>query len=150
MHGLTLKRRNLWTMSCEALFQNIAASLTPEMLVKRCRKHQIPVPGADCGSVALFQVAHEACHRNSPFARQLQRYFNRKHTVAVTQLAPLQPEALRTTVESTLMGGQTALPDALPGILWAVRSDPREAVRPIEKSLIDELHWLSHCLFMGQ
>ena len=150
MHSLTLKRRKLWTMSCEALFQNIAASLTPEMLVKRFRKHQIPMPGADRGSVALFQVAHEACHRDSPFARQLQRYFNRKHIVSITQLAPLQPEALRTTVESTLMGSQTALPDVLPGILWAVCSDPREAVRPIEKSLIDELHWLSHCLLLAQ
>ncbi len=54
------------------------------------------------------------------------------------------------TVEALLTDSQTALPDTLPGVLWAISSDPREAVRPIEKTLIDALHWLSHCLLLAQ
>jgi hypothetical protein len=42
MPSSTLNRRKLWTMSCETLFQNVSASLTPELIIKLCRKHQIP------------------------------------------------------------------------------------------------------------
>ena len=150
MHSSALYRRKLWTMSCEALFQNFAASLTPEMIVKLCRKHQIPLPGDNHGNMALFQVAHKHCHRDSPFSRQLQRYLNRKHIMLIKQLALLQPEALHSTVESLLTDCRTVLPNTLPGILWAICSDPREAIRPIEKSLIDALYLLSHCLLLAQ
>ena len=150
MPSSTLNRRKLWTMSCETLFQNVSASLTPELIIKLCRKHQIPLPGADRGKVALFQLAHEHCHHDSPFARQVQRHLNRKHIALIVQIALLQPEDLRATVESLLLGDQPILPDTLPGILWAVCSDPREAVRPTEQLLLDELHLLSRCLLLAQ
>ena len=150
MHSSALNRRKLWAMSCETLFQNVAASVPPEMLVKLCRRYQLPVPDANRGQVALFQAVHEYCHLDSPFSRQLQRYLTRKHAALTAQLALLQPDALRDTVETLLKDFQTTLPDSLPGILWAVSSDPRESVRPVEKLLIDELHWLSHCLLLAQ
>ncbi len=150
MHSSTLNRRKLWSMSCETLFQNFAASLTPDLIVKFCRRHQIPLPNSNRGKVALFQAAHHHCHRDSPFARQLQRYLNRRHAALITQFALRQPEALQSIVESLLMGAETDMPDTLPGILWAICSDPRESVRSIEKLLIDELHGLSHCLLLAQ
>lgn len=150
MHSSALNRRKLWAMSCETLFQNAAASVAPEMLGKLYRRYQIPLPDADRGKVALYQVAHEYCHHDSPFSRHIQRYLNRKHIALITQFALCQPENLRVTVEALIKGSQTTLPDTLPGILWAVSSDPREAVRPLEKLLIDELHWLSHCLLLAQ
>ncbi|PON15046.1 hypothetical protein C2W62_25895 [Candidatus Entotheonella serta] len=109
-----------------------------------------PLPETDCDKVALYQVAHEYCHHDTPFSRQLQRYLNRKHAASIAQFAIAQPEDLRVTVEALMMDSQTALPDNLPGVLWAISSDPREAVRPIEKILIDALHWLSHCLLLSQ
>jgi hypothetical protein len=150
MHSSTLNRRKLWTMSCETLFQNVSASLTPALIIKLCGKHQIPLPGANRGKVALFQLTHEHCHHDSSFAQQVQRHLNRKHTALIAQMALLQPEDLRATVESLFLGGQPIPPDTLPGILWAVCSDPREAVRSTEQSLIDELHLLSHCLLLAQ
>ena len=137
-------------MTCETLFQNLAASLTPEMITKLCRRHQITLPEAKHGKVAIFQLAHKHCHRDAPFARQLQRYLNRKHAVAITRLSLLQPDDIQAHIEALLSGSQTALPESLPGILWAVSSDPREGVRPIEQMLVDELHLLSHCLLLAQ
>lgn len=150
MHSSALNRRKLWAMSCETLFQNAAASVAPEMLIKLYRRYQIPIPETDRDKVALYQVAHEYCHHDTPFSRQLQRYLNRKHAASIAQFAIAQPEDLRVTVEALMMDSQTALPDNLPGVLWAISSDPRKAVRPIEKILIDALHWLSHCLLLSQ
>ncbi len=44
MPSSALNRRKLWTMSCEVLFQNFAASLTPDLIVKLCRRYQYPIP----------------------------------------------------------------------------------------------------------
>ncbi len=150
MQHLILNRRKLWTMSCETLFQNFAASLNPELITKLCRKHHIPLPSDTRGQVALFQLAHEHCHCDSTFAREIQRYLNRKHTVLIAQLTPLGLDGLRSTIDTLLLESRAVLPNTLPGVLWAVCSDPRGAVRPLEKLLIDELHFLSHGLLLAQ
>ena len=151
MHPSTLNRRKLWSMSCETLFQNVAASVPVATLVKFCRRRQIPLPPEHHGRAALYHEVHEHCHHDSPFSRHLQRYLNRKHSAAIAQAAQLQPDALRDTVEALLAASRlTTLPETLPGLLWAVSSDPRDSVRPLEKRLIDGLHWQSHCLLLAQ
>jgi hypothetical protein len=137
-------------MSCEALFQNFAASLTPAMMTKCCRKYRIPLPKDNPCIVDLFHTAHAHSHCDSPFSRHLQRYLNRKHAPSITQFAKLQPEALQATIEPLLLSCQTRVPDTLPGVLWAICSDSREDIRPIEKFLLDKLHWLSHYLLLAQ
>ena len=151
MHPSTLNRRKLWSMSCETLFQNVVASVPVETLVKLCRRRQMSLPPEHHGRAAIYHEAHEHCHHDSPFSRHLQRYLNRKHSAAIAQAAQLQPDDLRDAVEALLAASRlTTLPETLPGLLWAVSSDSRESVRPIEKRLIDGLHWQSHCLLLAQ
>lgn len=150
MTASALNRRKLWTMSCEVLFQNFAASLTPDFIVKLCRRYQYPVPDANHGDLALYHLAHEHCHRDSPFSRQVQRYLNRKYEAHIAQMAQLSPPDVRARVAEVLAQEQTPSASLLPGIMWAVCSDPRQEVRPIEQFFIEELHLRSHCLLLAQ
>ena len=45
---------------------------------------------------------------------------------------------------------QVQASNLLPGMMWAVCSDPRQDVRPIEQFFIEELHLRSHCLLLAQ
>lgn len=150
MTSSALSRRKLWTMSCEALFQNFAASLAPDFIVKLCRRFQYPVPDANQSDLALYHLAHEHCHRDSPFSRQVQRYLNRKYEAPISQLAQLSPSDVRARVASILAQQQAPSSTALPGVMWAVCSDPRPELRPIEKFFIEELHLRSHWLLLAQ
>ena len=145
-----LSRRKLWTMSCETLFQNFAASLTPDFIVKLCRRFQYPVPDASHSSLALYHLAHEHCHRDSPFSRQVQRYLNRRYEAPILQMAQLPPSDVRARVAAVLAQQQAPSSSTLPGVMWAVCSDPRQELRPIEKFFIEELHLRSHCLLLAQ
>ena len=145
-----LNRRKLWTMSCEALFQNFAASLAPDFIVKLCRRFQYPVPDASHSNLALYHLAHEHCHRDSPFSRQVQRYLNRRYEAPISQLAQLSPSDVRARVAAILAQQQASSSSALPGVMWAVCSDPRQELRPIEKFFIEELHLRSHWLLLAQ
>lgn len=145
-----LSRRKLWTMSCEALFQNFAASLSPDFIVKLCRRFQYPVPDASHSNLALYHLAHEHCHRDSPFSRQVQRYLNRRYEAPISQLAQLSPSDVRARVASVLAQQQAPSSSALPGVMWAVCSDPRQELRPIEKFFIEELHLRSHWVLLAQ
>ena len=150
MTSPALNRRKLWTMSCETLFQNVAASLTPDLIVKFCRRYQYPLPDANHGNLALYHLAHEHCHRDSPFSRQMQRYLNRKYAALISQIAQLLPSDVRARVTAVLAQEKGQSPGQLPGMMWAVCSDPRQEMRPIEQFLIEELHLRSHCLLLAQ
>ena len=143
-----LGQRKLWTITCESLLQIVCSSLSPEEIVQLCRKHLITLPEARCGRVALYQVVHAQCHLDSPFSRQVQCALNRQHAVTIGHLAATSPEAVRHTVEVILMAGNAELPGDIAGIIWAVASDPRPALRPIEQTLAETLHLLSHCLLL--
>ena len=150
MPSSALNRRKLWTMSCEVLFQNFAASLTPDLIAKLCRRYQYPLPNANHSDLALYHLAHEHCHRDSPFSRQVQRYLNRRHAALVSQIAQLPPLAVRARVTEVLAEEQAQSSNLLPGMMWAVCSDPRQDVRPIEQFFIEELHLRCHCLLLAQ
>ena len=150
MTNSALNRRKVWTMSCEALFQNFAASLPPDLVVKLCRRYQYPLPDAGHSDLALYHLAHEHCHRDSPFSRQVQRYLNRRHETLISQIAQLQPSDVRAKVVAVLTQEQASPPNLLPAMMWAVCSDPRREVRPIEKFFIEELHLRSHFLLLAQ
>ena len=145
-----LIRRKLWTMSCEVLFQNFAASLTPDLIVKLCRRYQYPLPDANFSDLALYHLAHEHCHRDSPFSRQVQRYLNRRYEAFISQIAQLPPSDVRVRVTDVLAQKQVQSGSLLPGTMWAVCSDPRPELRPIEQFLTEELHLRSHCLLLAQ
>ena len=145
----TLGQRKLWTITCESLLQIVFSSLPPEEIVQLCRKHLITLPEARSGRVALYQVAHTQCHLDSPFSRQVQRALNCKHAVTIERLAATSPEAVRHTVEAILMAGSVELPGDIAGIIWAVASDPRPALRPLEQTLTDTLHLRSHDLLLS-
>jgi hypothetical protein len=138
-------------MSCETLFQNLAASLAPELIAKLCRRHQYPLPGADHTDLALYHLAHEHCHRDSPFSRRMQRYLNRRYEAFIAQIAQLTPSDVRAKV-SKLLAQQEQPQSAilLPALMWAVCSDPRQELRPIEQFFVEELHLRSHCLLLAQ
>lgn len=150
MTSTALNRRKLWAMSCETLFQNLAASLTPDFIVKLCRRYQYPLPDANYSDLALYHLAHEHCHRDSPFSRQVQRCLSRKHEALIAQIAQLPPSDVRARVAEVLAQQQAPSANLLPGIMWAVCSDPRQALRPIEQFFIEELHLRSHCLLLAQ
>ena len=150
MTASALNRRKLWTMSCETLFQNFAASLTPDFIIKLCRRYQYPVPDANHSDLALYHLAHEHCHRDSPFSRQVQRYLNRRYEALISQIAQLSPPDVRARVAAVLAQEQASSASLLPSIMWAVCSDPRQEVRPIEQFFIEELHLRSHCLLLAQ
>jgi hypothetical protein len=143
-----LGQRKLWTITCESLLQIVSSSLSPGEIDQLCRKHQITLPEARRGRVALYQVAHTQCHLDSPFSRQVQRALNRQHAVTIERLAATSPEAVRHTVEAILMAGSVELSGDIAGVIWAVASDPRPALRPIEQTLADTLHLLGHCLLL--
>ena len=149
MTNSALNRRKVWTMWCETLFQNFAASLTPEFIVKLCRR-QYPVPSVSRSDFALFHLAHEHCHRDSPFSRQVQRYLNRRHEALISQIAQLSPSEVRARVTEMLAQQEAPALSPLPGMMWAVCSDPRPDLRPIERCFIEELHLRSHCLLIDQ
>jgi hypothetical protein len=143
-------RRKLWTMTCENLFQILAASLSPEEIGRLCHKHGVALPEAPHSQVALYQLAHKQCHRDSPFSRQVQRYLNRKHTAVVRHFAATSPELVRQEVETRLTADSPGIPADMAGVIWAVSSDPRQTIRPVAQWLVDELHLLSHCLLLAQ
>ena len=151
MPSSVVNRRKLWTMSCETLFQNLAASLAPEFIVKLCRRYQYPLPAPNHSDLALYHLAHEHCHRDSPFARQVQRYLNRRYEALIWRIAQLSPSDVRAKVSEILAQREQAQSASLlPGVMWAVCSDPRQEVRPIEQFFIEELHLRSHCLLLAQ
>ena len=150
MTSSALNRRKLWTMSCETLFQNIAASLAPDFIVKLCRRCQYPLPDANHSDLALYHLAHEHCHRDSPFSRQVQRYLNRRYEALISQMTQLSPSDVRAKVMAVLAQEQAPSPSLLPGMMWAVCSDPRQELRPIEQFFVEELHLRSHCLLLAQ
>ena len=150
MTASALNRRKVWTMSCEALFQNFAASLTPEFIVKLFRRHRYPVPDATFNDVALFHLAHEYCHRDSPLSRQVQRYLNRKYEGLISRIAQLPPLSVRAETAKVLTQEAFSVANPLPGMLWALCSDPREEIRSIEKVFIEELHLRSHSMLLAQ
>lgn len=150
MTSSALNRRKLWTMTCEALFQNFAASLTPDFIAKLCRRYHYPLPDANHSNLALYHLAHEHCHRDSPFSRHVQRYLNRRYEAMISLIAQLSPSDVRARVAGMLAEEQAQSPSLLPGMMWAVCSDPRQEVRPIEQFFIEELHLRSHCLLLAQ
>ena len=150
MTASALNRRKLWTMSCEALFQNFVASLTPDFIVKLCRRYQYPVPDAGRSTVAFYHLAHEHCHLDSPLSRHVQRYLNRRYEGLVSQIAQLPPPSVRAKAAEVLVQEQSSTTNLLPGMLWAVCSDPRREIRPIEKAFVEELHLRSHCMLLAQ
>ena len=145
-----LNRRKLCTLSCEALFQNFAASLTRDLIAKLCRRYQYPVPHARHSDIAFFHLAHELCHRDSPLSRQVQRYLNRRHERLISILAQSSPSSVRARAAEVLAQKQSATTNLLPGMLWALCSDPRQEIRPIEKVFIEELHLRSHSMLLAQ
>ncbi len=150
MSSSALNRRKLWTMSCETLFQNFAASLTPDFIAKLCRRFQYPLPDANHSDLALYHLAHEHGHRDSPFSRQVQRHLSRKYEGISSQIAQLPPPDVRARVTAVLAQQQAPSASLLPGMMWAVCSDPRQEIRPIEQFFIEELHLRSHCLLLAQ
>ena len=150
MTASALNRRKLWAMSCESLFQNLAASLTPDFIIKLCRRYRYPVPNTSLSGVALYHLAHEHCHRDSPLSRHVQRCLNRRHQGFIAQMASLSPLAVCAKTADVLAQKQALATNLLPGILWAVCSDPRQQIRPIEKAFIEELHLRSHGMLLAQ
>ncbi|MGE3538476.1 MAG: DUF2325 domain-containing protein [Candidatus Tectimicrobiota bacterium] len=145
-----LGRRKIWTMSCESLVQILASSLLPDELLTLCRKYDLAISGAEHEHPALYQLAHKQCHHAGPFARQVQRLLDRQHALALRRFAALSPEALRQTVTTMLASDPTEEKCDIASVIWAVASDPRPAVRPLEQRLTDELHWLSYGLLLAQ
>ncbi len=68
----------------------------------------------------------------------------------MSQIAQLPPLAVRARVTEVLAEEQVQSSNLLPGMMWAVCSDPRPEVRPIEQFFIEELHLRSHCLLLAQ
>jgi hypothetical protein len=138
-------------MTCESLFQIVSASLSLEDITRLFRKHRLALPEASRGKVALYQEAHEQCHRPTLLARRLQRYLDRKHAAVIRRLTLASPEQVRGLVHTALNEGCLKTPvDDIAGLIWAVASDPRPDFRAIEQTLVGELHLLSHCLLVAQ
>ena len=150
MRNFTSVRRKLWTMSCESIFQNIAASLSRTVFEKLFTKHSMAFPESKYGQVALYQEAHKHCHHDGPFSRYIQRYLNRKHGPLIKRVAMNSPEIARLTIEAMLMANTIARAEELAGFLWAITSDPRPELRTLEQGFVEELHLLSHCLLLAQ
>jgi len=53
-------------------------------------------------------------------------------------------------VEAMLRADSPTLPADNAGVIWAVASDPRPAMRAVEQALVEELHLLSHCVLLAQ
>jgi hypothetical protein len=120
MLNFTSVRRKLWTMSCESIFQNIAASLSRTVLEKLFAKYSMAFPESKYGQVALYQEAHKHCHHDGPFSRYIQRYLNRKHDPLIRRVATSSPEIARLTIEAMLIDNDMARAEDLAGFLWAI------------------------------
>jgi hypothetical protein len=148
MYRLPVNRRKLWSMKCESLFQIIASSLSPEVLERWCQKHQMSRPAPITGKADWYQWAHEQCHQDSPFARRMQHYLNRKHAAVLARFRVRTPDSIRQMVETIVAQAETALPKDMAGIMWAIASDPRQEFRAWEDMLVNGLHLLSHHLLV--
>jgi DNA-binding transcriptional regulator YbjK len=135
-------------MKCETLFQIMASSLTSDTLVKCSKKCKVPVPTCLKGEADLYQWAHELCHQDSLFTRHMQRYLDRKHAMAMTRVSASDPERLQQLIEHIMMQAETTLPKDIAGIIWAISSDARAEIRPLEETLINGLHILGHALLL--
>jgi regulator of replication initiation timing len=137
-------------MACESLFQIVAASLAPDEITRLCQKHQIALPQASHGTIALYHLTHRQCHRDAPLARQIQRDLTRRYATAIARLNACPPAEARQMVEAMLRADSPTLPADIAGIIWAVASDPRPGMRAVEQALVEELHLLSHCVLLAQ
>jgi Uncharacterized protein conserved in bacteria (DUF2325) len=144
----TLSRRKLWAMTCESIFQILSSSLAAEEVEKLCHKYRLPMPAVRYGKVALYQAAHKQCHHDVPFSRQIQRYLNRKHAAVIRRFVAANAEQAQHAVKALLTTDSPTLPAELAGVIWAIASDPRAEMRPIEQALAEELHLRSHCLLL--
>ena len=122
-------RARIWDVRCEALdlilvgsfdwreLHNLIVSAGEEAELERCR----PVPLED----RVFQVAHALSHRaEGGFARALERRLDAMHAALIERV---DATAERKVVEWCLQTDLRRRPPVT-GHVWAVATDPREAV----------------------
>jgi len=96
MHNSALNRRKLWTMSCEALFQNLAASLRPEMIVKHLKNMEIQLTRDKTHLQYKYDVLEQRCKAIEK-QRQTAQVANMPERMAPRELKKLHYELAKQT-----------------------------------------------------
>lgn len=80
-------------------------------------------------------LVHRACHHEPATARRVSDLLDLQYLDAIVTVRCLEPDALRERVDSWVA---RPVPAELPGLLWALCTDPRDAVHALGARLCHE------------
>ncbi len=132
-----MNRIKLWEVACATRDAVIATSFSWEELesISGCLGYHMDPPryqeASDRASIVLLN-AHRICHSQNAFSEHLQAILDSIHSEAILFLkGKKQFEAFQWAT-----GDLEKMPISLPGLMWALASDPRSQMRSVEQSLL--------------
>ena len=132
-----MNRIKLWDVSCSTRDAILATSFTWEELenISACLGFEMEPPKFhedSCrGSIVLLN-AHRICHSRNVFSEHLQTILDSIHSEAIEFLNGKK----QFIAFQWATGDLEKLPVSLPGLMWALASDPRSEMRSVEQSLL--------------
>lgn len=130
------ERRHIWDLNCMEKDVVLASSFGWQELEALCKGAGLD-PSCDCPhglprDYAVCVLAHEACHEGTGAALRIEGFLNRVHRAEVRLVSESCPGSIH---QRCVVAEMEHIPN-LPGLLWAVLSDPREELRCIQHYLI--------------
>ncbi len=128
-------RRHLWDLDCLERDLVLATSFDWQELEAFCRGEGMD-PGVSPEGLprdyVTLALVHKACHEETPLATRIEGFLNQVHRHEIRLIATICPCVLE---RETMAREPEAIRD-IPGFLWAVLSDPREGIRPVERHIV--------------
>ncbi len=123
-------RQNIWNIGCQALDLVLIGSFEWRELHNLLSSTQL-APQLEASSLpieeALFKLAHDLCHAETPFSCHVQSVLDRLHHQTIAEVRASDPQPLvEWCAHGALNSGYK-----LAGLVWAMATDHREAVKRV-------------------
>lgn len=134
-------RRRLWEVSCSAKDAVLWTSFTWEELRQLAERSFFPLDYPPAGaradaSVFVVSAVHKACDERNAYSERVDRLLEDLHGDSALVVATTPADEAADWIGAEL----SSLPVPLPGLIWAVVSDPRPEMRAVEGGLLWRLH----------
>lgn len=143
-------RRRIWEIGCIGIDAVLASSFdSDELPAIDAAFHSARVSPAAPGltlpqDLLAFGIAHHLCHDENPYSCKIEKRLDAMHAVAVRAMERIAPEQ----VLASCYGAVEENREDIPGLIWAILTDPRLALRRWDAYWVHALvhrslrHWL--------
>ncbi len=128
----------IWQLDCRVVDLALVGSFDWQELANLLSSQHAAMPECRCVvpvSDRVVKAVHDLCHRDGPVARLVQARLDRLHRAMIERVAEADAHAL---VDLALRGTFPA-GAYLPGLVWAVFTDPRPPLRRALPTLLVRL-----------